>query len=75
MILDRRGTALRLADLPMPRPGRGELLIAVEACGVCRPDLHLLDGELPKPQRFPPEQANAALAQLRRGAAVLVVRQ
>lgn len=49
MILDRPGTALRLADVPVPRPGCGELLIAVEACGVCRTDLHLLDGELPEP--------------------------
>jgi propanol-preferring alcohol dehydrogenase len=37
---------LVLADLPVPRPGRGELLIKVHACGVCRTDLHVADGEL-----------------------------
>jgi propanol-preferring alcohol dehydrogenase len=40
-------TPLALADLPQPRPGRGELLLRVRACGVCRTDLHLVDGELP----------------------------
>jgi propanol-preferring alcohol dehydrogenase len=38
--------ALVLADLPVPRPGPGELLIEVHACGVCRTDLHVADGEL-----------------------------
>ena len=40
---------LRLVELPLPQPSRGELLIEVEACGVCRTDLHLIDGELPHP--------------------------
>jgi propanol-preferring alcohol dehydrogenase len=39
-------TALKLVDLPTPRPGRGQLLIKVRACGVCRTDLHVIDGEL-----------------------------
>ena len=39
-------TALTLVDLPTPRPGRGQLLIKVSACGVCRTDLHVVDGEL-----------------------------
>lgn len=39
-------TALTLVDLPTPRPGRGQLLIKVRACGVCRTDLHVVDGEL-----------------------------
>jgi propanol-preferring alcohol dehydrogenase len=39
-------TALRMADLPAPRPGRGQLLIKVRACGVCRTDLHVVDGDL-----------------------------
>ena len=47
MLFDRPGIPLRLVDLPVPHPGKGELLIAVEACGVCRTDLHLVDGELP----------------------------
>ncbi|WP_197539599.1 zinc-dependent alcohol dehydrogenase family protein [Sulfuritalea hydrogenivorans] len=49
MMLDRPGTPLRMVDLPVPRPGPGALLIEVEACGVCRTDLHLIDGELPNP--------------------------
>jgi propanol-preferring alcohol dehydrogenase len=39
-------TALKLVDLPTPRPGRGQLLIRIRACGVCRTDLHVVDGEL-----------------------------
>jgi propanol-preferring alcohol dehydrogenase len=39
-------TELRLVDLADPRPGRGQLLIKVGACGVCRTDLHVVDGEL-----------------------------
>ncbi len=38
--------ALKLADVPTPRPGRGQLLIRIRACGVCRTDLHVVDGEL-----------------------------
>jgi len=39
-------TALKLVDLPTPRPGRGQLLIRIRACGVCRTDLHVVDGNL-----------------------------
>ena len=49
MILDRPGTPLRMVDLPVPQPTPGTVLIEVEACGVCRTDLHLIDGELPNP--------------------------
>lgn len=49
MVLDSPGRPLRLAELPQPAPGPGQLLIKVEACGVCRTDLHLVDGELPDP--------------------------
>jgi propanol-preferring alcohol dehydrogenase len=45
MILDASG--LRFADIPQPLPGLGEVLIKVHTCGVCRTDLHVLDGELP----------------------------
>jgi propanol-preferring alcohol dehydrogenase len=38
-----------LVDLPVPQPGSGAVLIEVETCGVCRTDLHLVDGELPHP--------------------------
>jgi propanol-preferring alcohol dehydrogenase len=50
MIFDRPGQALREADLPMPDPGPEQILIEVRACGVCRTDLHLVDGELPHPK-------------------------
>ena len=46
MVLDGPGRPLRLADLPRPEPAPGQRLIRVEACGVCRTDLHLRDGEL-----------------------------
>jgi propanol-preferring alcohol dehydrogenase len=49
MVLDVAGRPLRPADLPRPRPGPGELLLRVEACAVCRTDLHVVDGELPHP--------------------------
>jgi propanol-preferring alcohol dehydrogenase len=50
MVLDRPGTPLRAADVPEPEPGTGELLLRVLACGVCRTDLHIFDGELPYPK-------------------------
>jgi len=46
MQLDKPGGAFRLVDLPVPRPGTGEVLIEVAACGVCRTDLHVVDGDL-----------------------------
>lgn len=47
MVLEHPGQGLRLVPCPVPRPGPEQILIAVEACGVCRTDLHLVDGELP----------------------------
>ncbi len=41
---------LDITDLPPPRPGPDELLIAVRACAVCRTDLHVVDGELTRPK-------------------------
>lgn len=49
MVLERPGEALRLADPARPEPGPGQVLIRVEACGVCRTDLHILDGDLTEP--------------------------
>lgn len=49
MIHYQPGTPLRMVDVPVPQAGRGAILIEVEACGVCRTDLHLIDGELPHP--------------------------
>ena len=43
---------LTLVELPVPRPGPGEVLLRVRACGVCRTDLHIVEGELP-PHRSP----------------------
>jgi propanol-preferring alcohol dehydrogenase len=50
MVLDKPRVALREAELPTPEPGRGELLLEVAACGVCRTDLHIVDGELTEPK-------------------------
>jgi propanol-preferring alcohol dehydrogenase len=47
MVLDRPGTLLRAAERPVPAPGPGQVLLRVRACGVCRTDLHVVDGELP----------------------------
>ena len=44
--------ALRLDEVPVPSPGAGEVLVRVTACGVCRTDLHVTDGDLP-PHRSP----------------------
>jgi propanol-preferring alcohol dehydrogenase len=50
MLLERPGTPLRPADLPDPAPRPGELLLRVRACGVCRTDLHVVDGDLKEPK-------------------------
>jgi propanol-preferring alcohol dehydrogenase len=50
MVLDAPRTPLRPAQLPEPRPGPGQVLLRVEACGVCRTDLHVVDGELTEPK-------------------------
>ena len=49
-LIDEPGTGLHLRDVDAPRPEQGEILIEVEACGVCRTDLHLLDGEILTPK-------------------------
>jgi alcohol dehydrogenase, propanol-preferring len=49
MVLDAQRTPLRLTDLPVPEARAGQVLLRVEACGVCRTDLHVVDGELPDP--------------------------
>jgi alcohol dehydrogenase, propanol-preferring len=50
MLLDAPRSALRLGELPDPEPGPGEVLLEVAACGVCRTDLHIVDGELDRPK-------------------------
>ena len=47
MVFEGVGRPLRAVERPVPRAGSGELLLEVKACGVCRTDLHLLDGEVP----------------------------
>jgi propanol-preferring alcohol dehydrogenase len=50
MVLDIAGELLRLTDLPDPVPEPGQVLVRVRACGVCRTDLHIVDGELSEPK-------------------------
>jgi propanol-preferring alcohol dehydrogenase len=50
MVLDRPGSPLAEREVPDPAAGEGDVVIAVEACGVCRTDLHVVDGELPDPE-------------------------
>ena len=50
MVLDRARTALHAAELPMPEPSPHQLRLRVLACGVCRTDLHIVDGELAQPK-------------------------
>jgi alcohol dehydrogenase, propanol-preferring len=50
MVLDRAQTPLVMRERPLPAPAAGELLVEVKACGVCRTDLHVVDGELEHPK-------------------------
>jgi propanol-preferring alcohol dehydrogenase len=50
MVLDRPRTPLVMRERPVPVPAAGEILIEISACGVCRTDLHVVDGELPDPK-------------------------
>ena len=50
MVFEKTGTRLVLRDVPKPKSGSGQLLVRVNACAVCRTDLHVVDGELPDPK-------------------------
>src|SRR5215813_1439934 len=50
MLFEKAGQPLRKAELPVPRPEVGQVLIRVRACAVCRTDLHVVDGELTRPK-------------------------
>ncbi|QYO64513.1 zinc-dependent alcohol dehydrogenase family protein [Leptolyngbya sp. 7M] len=50
MILKAPGSPLQEAELPIPTPQPGQVLIQVHTCGVCRTDLHVVDGELTQPK-------------------------
>ncbi|MCP5186263.1 MAG: zinc-dependent alcohol dehydrogenase family protein [Pseudomonadales bacterium] len=49
MVLIAPGEPLRLQQLPVPQPAAGQVLLKVSACGICRTDLHVVDGELTEP--------------------------
>jgi alcohol dehydrogenase, propanol-preferring len=50
MVLEKSGALLQERNLPLPEPSSDQVLIKVHACGVCRTDLHIMDGELPNLQ-------------------------
>lgn len=50
MILNRAGQPLELKELPIPEPQANQVLLKIHVCGVCRTDLHIVDGELTKPK-------------------------
>jgi len=50
MVFDGSSRALELREIPEPRPASGQVLLRVRSCGICRTDLHILDGELPGPK-------------------------
>src|SRR5262245_31087246 len=50
MTLEKPRTPLVMRERPAPAPAPGEILIEIAACGVCRTDLHVVDGELPNPK-------------------------
>jgi propanol-preferring alcohol dehydrogenase len=50
MILKKAGEHLQPTEMEVPEPGKGEVLLRVETCGICRTDLHILDGELSEPK-------------------------
>jgi len=50
MVLRKVGAPLSLEDRPVPSPGPGQVLLRVAACGICRTDLHIVDGELSEPK-------------------------
>jgi len=50
MVLTEQGKPLRLSILNKPKPGNGQVLVKVHACGICRTDLHVVDGDLKNPK-------------------------
>ena len=65
MAFHRVGQPLALEDRPIPEPGAGEVLIRISACGVCRTDLHIVDGELSQP-RLPLVPGHEAVGRIER---------
>ncbi len=52
MVFRKAGESLELMNLPVPKPNKDQLLINVHACGVCRTDLHIVNGELTAPKEM-----------------------
>jgi propanol-preferring alcohol dehydrogenase len=50
MVLERAKQPLQLREVPKPKPARGQVLVGVATCAICRTDLHVVDGELPDPK-------------------------
>jgi len=77
MVMERQRERLRLAELPEPRPGPGQVLIEVRACGVCRTDLHIVDGDLDRPKLplVPGHQVVGTVAETGEGAERFAVGQ
>lgn len=77
MVLHRPGDELRLEQLPRPVPGINQVQIRVEACGVCRTDVHLIDGELPNPALpiIPGHEIIGHISALGPGVANLIINQ
>src|SRR5216683_764022 len=75
MVLEKPQTPLVMQERPVPRPGPGEVLVEVDACGVCRTDLHVVDGELPNPALpiVPGHEIVARVAALGEGVSTLDV--
>lgn len=69
MVLDGPGSPLRLRNLTRPEPGPGQVLVRIAACGVCRIDLHVVDGELTDPSLpiIPGHEIIGTVAQLGAG--------
>lgn len=69
MVLHRPGEQLVLEERPRPEPGPGQVLVRVHACGVCRTDLHVVDGELIEPHLpiVPGHEVVGAIAALGEG--------
>ena len=57
---------LRLCECPIPQPGPGEVLVRLTVCGICRTDLHVIEGELPNPTLplIPGHQAVGVISQV-----------